>query len=177
MTLTGTQSRSVPVLMSRKIDVVALAPKGKVAKMSARPHLHLALRSNFMVSLLLLPHTLSKAPRARLQHWIQYSKQKRMLQCDLLIEVMANSMERGLLEWGAEIISIIEMGWVNRKHAVMVVRELCASRWWYFELVRWMRRVARFVAVHKSRYVQARDLLGMNWDWAFILTNPCIYPT
>ena len=56
------------VLMSRKIDVVALAPKGKVAKMSARPHLHLALRSNFMVSLLLLPHTLSKAPRARLQH-------------------------------------------------------------------------------------------------------------
>ena len=56
------------VLMSRKIDVVALAPKGKVAKMSARPHLNLALRSNFMVSLLLLPHTLSKAPRARLQH-------------------------------------------------------------------------------------------------------------
>lgn len=50
------------VLMSRKIDVVALAPKGKVAKMSARPHLHLALRSNFMVSLLLLP-TLYRRPR------------------------------------------------------------------------------------------------------------------
>ena len=107
------------------------------------------------------------------------SKMHKWRKWTALVEVMANSMERGLLEWGAEIISIIEMGWVNRKHAVMV-RELCASRW-CFELVREAWRVL-WLYIKVGMYK-----LGIYWEWtgiglsfwqnpAFVPQNPVFVP-